>query len=95
MDDGYCKRLLQPSSEYYYGVLEYTDSCVFDFLMGNADRHHYETYARASRHGRLMHIDNGKRFAILTATRTCMKTFNVDTTFLHVDKITISLLVGS
>ena len=28
---------------------------------GNADRHHYETYARAKRHGKLLHIDNGKR----------------------------------
>lgn len=64
IDDGYCQQLLKPTSEYYYGILEFTDSCVFDFLMGNADRHHYETYAKASKHGRLMHIDNGKRLAM-------------------------------
>ena len=34
--------------------------------VGNADRHHYETYARAKKHGKLvhgklLHIDNGKR----------------------------------
>ena len=28
--------------------------------VGNADRHHYETYAKASPHGKLLHIDNGK-----------------------------------
>ena len=30
--------------------------------VGNADRHHYETYARAKKHGKLLHIDNGKRY---------------------------------
>ena len=28
---------------------------------GNADRHHYETYAKAKKHGKMLHIDNGKR----------------------------------
>ena len=35
MDHTYCQRqLLKPSSEYYYGILEFTDTAIFDFLMG-------------------------------------------------------------
>ena len=34
-DNTYCQRqLLKPASEYYYGILEFTDTAVFDFLMG-------------------------------------------------------------
>ena len=46
--------------------------CVFS---GNADRHHYETFAKAEKHGRLMHIDSAKRYVscfTLHATRTCV-----------------------
>ena len=34
VDDGYCQSLLQPSSEYYHGILEFTDTAIYDFLMG-------------------------------------------------------------
>jgi hypothetical protein len=63
-DDYFCESniISKPESDYYNGLLEFTDSCIFDFLMGNADRHHYETYARAKKHGKLLHIDNGKSF---------------------------------
>ncbi len=27
---------------------------------GNADRHHYETYAKTSKPGRMVHVDNGQ-----------------------------------
>lgn len=36
------------------------DTAVFDYLMGNADRHHFEVYAVRGKLGRLLHIDNGK-----------------------------------
>ena len=39
-------------------------SPLFIYHAGNADRHHYETYAKANQHGRLMHIDNGKRLCL-------------------------------
>lgn len=90
MDDNYCNSniISKPDSEYFHGLLEFTDSCIFDFLMGqcsyrphrtaateakvlrgfcptgNADRHHYETYSKAYRHGKLLHIDNGKRLKL-------------------------------
>ena len=35
VDPSYCRgELLKPTSEYYYGILEFTDTAVFDFLMG-------------------------------------------------------------
>jgi len=31
----YCKQhILKPESEFYYGLLEYTDTAMYDFLMG-------------------------------------------------------------
>ena len=63
MDDNYCRsHLLQPSA-YYHNILpDVFDTMAMDFLIGNADRHHFETYAlHGIKEGRLMHIDNGKR----------------------------------
>ena len=36
VDDSYCesKIISKPESEFYEGLLEYTDSSIFDFLMG-------------------------------------------------------------
>ena len=39
----------------------YTRMSLLCSIVGNADRHHYETYAKAKKHGKLLHIDNGKR----------------------------------
>ena len=33
-EEDYCQQFLNPSSEYYHGLLEITDAAVFDFLMG-------------------------------------------------------------
>lgn len=63
MDENYCRsHLLQPNA-YYYNILpDVFDTMAMDFLIGNADRHHFETYAlHGIKEGRLMHIDNGKR----------------------------------
>lgn len=65
MDGNYCRsHLLQPNA-YYYNILpDVFDTMAMDFLIGNADRHHFETYAlHGIKEGRLMHIDNGKRYA--------------------------------
>ena len=42
-------------------LLDILDTCVFDFLIGNADRHHYETLGTADDAVLLM-LDNGKRY---------------------------------
>ena len=65
MDENYCRsHLLQPNA-YYHNILpDVFDTMAMDFLIGNADRHHFETYAlHGIKEGRLMHIDNGKRYA--------------------------------
>ena len=41
-------------------LLDIIDAAVFDFLIGNGDRHHYETIAGSS-DGVLLLMDNGKR----------------------------------
>ncbi|GAB0093102.1 Glycosaminoglycan xylosylkinase homolog [Sergentomyia squamirostris] len=54
-DDNYCnavKERLDPTS-----LLDLIDACIFDFLIQNGDRHHYET-----RDERLLLMDNGKGF---------------------------------
>ena len=33
-DDSYCQGLLKPSSQYYHGILEFTETAILDFLMG-------------------------------------------------------------
>lgn len=62
IDGDYCRHyLLQTTSEYYDIMPDVLDTAVMDFLIGNADRHHFETYEPDGSRGRLMHIDNGKR----------------------------------
>lgn len=43
-------------------LLDIMDTTVLDYLMGNADRHHYETVDADGDNGRLLHLDNGKSF---------------------------------
>lgn len=64
-DDNYCLTLLKPTSDYYHLLPDILDTTVLDFLVGNADRHHFETYALLGKKGHLMHIDNGKRSVML------------------------------
>ena len=33
-EDDYCQHLLQRSSRFYYGILEFTDTAIYDYLMG-------------------------------------------------------------
>jgi len=44
-DEGYCD-LVRDVPPYSSGrrLLDIVDMCLFDFLMGNMDRHHYETF---------------------------------------------------
>jgi len=42
-----------------YSPIRYSD----DVVLGNAERHHYETFdADGGNDGRLLHLDNGKRY---------------------------------
>ncbi|CAB1342363.1 unnamed protein product, partial [Coregonus sp. 'balchen'] len=38
------------------------DMTIFDFLMGNMDRHHYETFEKFGNETFIIHLDNGRGF---------------------------------
>ena len=42
-------------------LLDVTDGTVFDYLIGNADRHHYEVFRRGGPDAMLLMMDNAKR----------------------------------
>ncbi|XP_073516468.1 pseudokinase FAM20A isoform X1 [Phyllobates terribilis] len=43
-------------------LLAMMDLAIFDFLMGNMDRHHYEIFTRFGDDGFLLHLDNARGF---------------------------------
>ncbi|EDO28370.1 predicted protein, partial [Nematostella vectensis] len=63
LDNNHCKKVIQ-QSPYDQGprLLDIIDTAVFDFLIGNADRHHYETFKKGDDEGMLVHLDNAKSF---------------------------------
>ena len=58
---GYCE-YVQHYSPYNEGplLLDILDASVFDYLIGNADRHHYETF-KEHQNSMLVMLDNAKR----------------------------------
>ena len=45
-------------------VLDFVDTAIFDYLIGNADRHHYETFSKSEweQNSSIIMLDNGKRY---------------------------------
>nr|XP_023691203.1 extracellular serine/threonine protein kinase FAM20C-like [Paramormyrops kingsleyae] len=43
-------------------LLDIMDMTIFDFLMGNMDRHHYETFEKFGNKTFIIHLDNGRGF---------------------------------
>ncbi|KAM9426002.1 pseudokinase FAM20A [Pholidichthys leucotaenia] len=43
-------------------LLNIIDMAIFDFLMGNMDRHHYEIFTKFGDEGFLLHLDNARGF---------------------------------
>ncbi|XP_040100339.1 pseudokinase FAM20A isoform X3 [Oryx dammah] len=43
-------------------LLNIIDMAIFDFLIGNMDRHHYEMFTRFGEDGFLVHLDNARGF---------------------------------
>ncbi|KAK0142462.1 Extracellular serine/threonine protein kinase FAM20C [Merluccius polli] len=43
-------------------LVDLIDMAVLDFLMGNMDRHHYETFEKFGNETFLLHLDNGRAF---------------------------------
>nr|XP_054770184.1 glycosaminoglycan xylosylkinase-like [Lytechinus pictus] len=62
-DDQYCIDLMKRvPPERHPLILHMTDGAVFDYLIGNADRHMYETFEKDGDRGMLLHMDNAKSF---------------------------------
>lgn len=62
-DSDYCS-LVREISPYDEGrrLLDLMDMAVFDFLTGNMDRHHYETFRIFGNDSFTLHLDHGRGF---------------------------------
>ncbi|KAH3792069.1 glycosaminoglycan xylosylkinase-like [Dreissena polymorpha] len=58
-DPNYCKKVILQHGDYWSGprLLDIVDTAIFDYLIGNADRHRYETYGDT-----MIMLDNAKSF---------------------------------
>ncbi|XP_072167733.1 extracellular serine/threonine protein CG31145-like [Diadema setosum] len=63
-DPSYCHRIVMNKHPYNSGrrLLDLMDMSVFDFLMGNMDRHHYETFEAFGNFTYPIHLDHGRAF---------------------------------
>ncbi|KAJ8413681.1 hypothetical protein AAFF_G00081880 [Aldrovandia affinis] len=63
VDPDYCEEVKQ-TAPYDSGsrLLDIMDMTIFDFLMGNMDRHHYETFEKFGNETFIIHLDNGRGF---------------------------------
>ncbi|XP_069509060.1 extracellular serine/threonine protein kinase FAM20C-like [Ambystoma mexicanum] len=62
-DPNYCD-LVKKTPPYDSGtrLLDLIDMTILDFLMGNLDRHHYETFEKFGNNTFFLHLDNGRGF---------------------------------
>lgn len=62
-DDTYCDHVRStPPYDEGRRLLDIIDMAVFDFLTGNMDRHHYETFTVFGNDTFLLHLDHGRGF---------------------------------
>lgn len=75
-DESYCDAV-KKTSPYDSGprLLDIIDTAVFDYLIGNADRHHYESFQDDEGASMLILLDNAKRYreAGLAFVSVCVK----------------------
>uniref|UniRef100_A0A8B9SQZ5 FAM20 C-terminal domain-containing protein n=1 Tax=Anas platyrhynchos TaxID=8839 RepID=A0A8B9SQZ5_ANAPL len=63
LNPNYCAQVRQtPPYDRGRRLLDLIDMTVLDFLMGNMDRHHYETFEKFGNDTFLLHLDNGRGF---------------------------------
>lgn len=63
VDPDYCEEVKQtPPYDGGQRILDIMDMTIFDFLMGNMDRHHYETFEKFGNETFIIHLDNGRGF---------------------------------
>ncbi|XP_054710137.1 extracellular serine/threonine protein CG31145-like isoform X2 [Uloborus diversus] len=62
-DDDYCEEVVKPSPGFRFKRLaDIVDMAVLDFLTGNMDRHHYETFRTFGNDSFIVHLDHGRGF---------------------------------
>nr|XP_040047246.1 extracellular serine/threonine protein kinase FAM20C [Gasterosteus aculeatus aculeatus] len=63
VDKDYCDEVKKtPPYDRGTRLLDVMDMTIFDFLMGNMDRHHYETFEKFGNDTFIIHLDNGRGF---------------------------------
>ncbi|EMP27015.1 Dentin matrix protein 4 [Chelonia mydas] len=63
LNQNYCAQVRKtPPYDSGSRLLNLIDMTVLDFLMGNMDRHHYETFEKFGNNTFLLHLDNGRGF---------------------------------
>ncbi|XP_069663315.1 extracellular serine/threonine protein kinase FAM20C-like isoform X2 [Haliaeetus albicilla] len=63
LNPNYCAQVREtPPYDRGHRLLDLIDMAVLDFLMGNMDRHHYETFEKFGNDTFLLHLDNGRGF---------------------------------
>ncbi|XP_074434919.1 extracellular serine/threonine protein kinase FAM20C-like isoform X3 [Larus michahellis] len=80
LNPNYCAQVREtPPYDRGHRLLDLIDMTILDFLMGNMDRHHYETFEKFGNDTFLLHLDNGRGFgthsrdelSILAPLRQC------------------------
>ncbi|MGH0157535.1 UNVERIFIED_CONTAM: hypothetical protein FKN15_044800 [Acipenser sinensis] len=69
-DESYCDAVMK-TAPYDSGprLLDVIDTAIFDYLIGNADRHHYESFQDDAGASMLILLDNAKRVRVSTWNR--------------------------
>ncbi|NXS56740.1 FA20C kinase, partial [Brachypteracias leptosomus] len=63
LNPNYCAQVREtPPYDSGHRLLDLIDMTILDFLMGNMDRHHYETFEKFGNDTFLLHLDNGRGF---------------------------------
>lgn len=72
-DESYCDAV-KKTSPYDSGprLLDIIDTAVFDYLIGNADRHHYESFQDDEGASMLILLDNAKRYRAAGLAFVCV-----------------------
>lgn len=61
-DESYCEAVKKmPPYDAGPRLLDVIDTAIFDYLIGNADRHHYESFQDDGGASMLILLDNAKR----------------------------------
>lgn len=65
-DESYCEAVKKmPPYDAGPRLLDVIDTAIFDYLIGNADRHHYESFQDDGGASMLILLDNAKRWVVM------------------------------